>query len=137
MLTLPPTAAANGATPEDRVRLLDSIPFWLVHVACLMVFWTGVSWAAMLACVVTYVVRAFGITGGYHRYLGHRTFKTTRTGQFVLTVLSWVGLVWDLRAPPPAIYAEATQTRALTAAGSVPASRPRRARSLPAPGAGG
>jgi len=87
VLTLPPNAAPNGALPEDRIHFFDSIPFWLVHVACLAVFLTGVSWVALFVCFVTYAARAFGITGGYHRYLAHRTFKTSRAGQFVLTVL--------------------------------------------------
>jgi len=52
----------------------------------------------------------FAITGGYHRYFSHRTYKTSRWFQFILAfiaetyyvlkMMSWVGLVWDLREPP-------------------------------------
>jgi stearoyl-CoA desaturase (delta-9 desaturase) len=38
-------------------------------------------------CAVTYLVRMFGITAGYHRYFSHRTFKTSRWFQFVLAAL--------------------------------------------------
>ena len=34
-----------------------------------------------------YVVRMFAITGFYHRYFSHRTFKTSRVGQFVFGLL--------------------------------------------------
>ena len=30
---------------------------------------------------------------------------------YALVVLSWCGLVWDLRSPPEAIYAEAAKPR--------------------------
>jgi stearoyl-CoA desaturase (delta-9 desaturase) len=37
--------------------------------------------------VALYVVRIFGITGGYHRYFSHRTYRTGRAFQFVLALL--------------------------------------------------
>lgn len=62
-------------------------PFAAMHLACLMAFWVGVSWIAVATCIVLYYVRMFGITGGYHRYFSHRSFKTSRAFQFVLAVL--------------------------------------------------
>jgi stearoyl-CoA desaturase (delta-9 desaturase) len=41
-----------------------------------------------ILCGVLYVVRMFGITGGYHRYFSHRSYKTSRVFQFVL---AWLG----------------------------------------------
>ena len=38
--------------------------------------------------VVSYAVRMFGITGGYHRYFSHRSFKLGRVAQFVLAVIA-------------------------------------------------
>lgn len=35
-----------------------------------------------------YVALTFGIVAGYHRYFSHRSFKTSRAGQFVL---AWLG----------------------------------------------
>lgn len=38
-------------------------------------------------CVTLYFVRMFGITGVYHRYFAHRTFRTSRIFQFCLAFL--------------------------------------------------
>lgn len=72
---------------EKKLYLLGSPGFLLMHVACLLVLWAGFSWIALFTCVAFYVVRAFGITGGYHRYFSHRTYKTSRFFQFVLALL--------------------------------------------------
>ncbi len=72
----------------DRVDWIKSIPFLLVHVACLAAFWTGVSWNAIVLCATTYAVRMFAITGGYHRYFAHRSYRTSRAFQFVLAALA-------------------------------------------------
>jgi len=58
-----------------------------VHLACLMAIWCGFSWTAFAVCMFFYVVRMFGITGGYHRYFSHRSYKTSRVFQFLLGVL--------------------------------------------------
>jgi stearoyl-CoA desaturase (Delta-9 desaturase) len=72
----------------DSVDWTKSIPFFGVHVACLGVFWTGVSWNAIALCAATYAVRMFAITGGYHRYFAHRSYRTSRAFQFVLAALA-------------------------------------------------
>ena len=59
-----------------------------MHLACLMVFWTGLDLTAVLLIVGCYLVRMFGITGGYHRYFSHRSYKTSRAFQFCL---AWLG----------------------------------------------
>ena len=59
-----------------------------MHLACLGAFLTGVNTPALLLCGVTYFVRMFGITAGYHRYFAHRAYKTSRVFQFVL---AWLG----------------------------------------------
>ena len=50
--------------------------------------WTGVSWNAIVLCATTYAVRMFAITGGYHRYFAHRSYRTSRAFQFVLAALA-------------------------------------------------
>lgn len=72
---------------EDRLSV-KVIPFVLMHIACLGVFFTGVSWWAVGLCAALYIVRMWGLTAGYHRYFSHRTFKTSRFFQFVL---AWIG----------------------------------------------
>jgi stearoyl-CoA desaturase (delta-9 desaturase) len=51
------------------------------------VIWVGWSPFALGIAAALYVVRMFAITGIYHRYFSHRTFKTSRTGQFVFALL--------------------------------------------------
>jgi stearoyl-CoA desaturase (Delta-9 desaturase) len=60
----------------------------LVHLACLGAIWTGVTPGVLMLCVALYIVRMFGVTAGYHRYFSHRSFKTSRVGQFLLAFLA-------------------------------------------------
>lgn len=46
------------------------------------------SLPAAIALLVTFWVRLFGITAAYHRYLAHRSFRTSRVFQFAL---AWLG----------------------------------------------
>lgn len=71
-----------------RVKISSTIPFILVHLACLAVVWCGVSGVAVGVCLANYLIRMFGITAGYHRYFSHRSFKTGRVFQFLL---AWLG----------------------------------------------
>jgi stearoyl-CoA desaturase (Delta-9 desaturase) len=59
----------------------------LMHVFAVMAIWRGGSWKLWLACAIAYFVRMFGITGVYHRYFSHRSYKTSRALQLVLAVL--------------------------------------------------
>ena len=68
--------------------MLKSLPFFLLHVVCLAVFFVPATLVAVLMCVGLYVVRMFGITAGYHRYFSHRSYKTSRWFQFVM---AWIG----------------------------------------------
>lgn len=66
---------------------VKTIPFILMHLACLTVIFVGVSLPAVLLCVGLYAVRMFGLTAGFHRYFSHRTFKTSRFVQFLFALL--------------------------------------------------
>jgi stearoyl-CoA desaturase (Delta-9 desaturase) len=57
------------------------------HLACLSAFWTGVSPTALWVAFAAYVVRAFGVTAGFHRLLAHGAFKVGRGTQFILALL--------------------------------------------------
>ncbi len=57
-----------------------------MHLGCLGVFYTGVSTPAIIVLVSSYFVRGLGITGGYHRLLAHRSFKTSRVVQFLFAL---------------------------------------------------
>jgi stearoyl-CoA desaturase (delta-9 desaturase) len=55
---------------------------------CLGIIWVGWSWTAIGVAAALYVVRMFGITGFYHRYFAHRTFKTSRWLQFIAAAVT-------------------------------------------------
>ncbi|HEX8904667.1 MAG TPA: acyl-CoA desaturase [Longimicrobiaceae bacterium] len=78
----------DGDEFHDDIIYPATIPFILVHLACLGAIWTGVSVRALVVCAVLYVVRMFGVTAGYHRYFSHRSFRTSRAGQLVLAWLA-------------------------------------------------
>ncbi|MCM2336243.1 MAG: acyl-CoA desaturase [Pseudomonas sp.] len=71
----------------DRIDWLRAFPFIAMHLACLAVFWVGVSPVAVAVAVALYAVRMFAITGFYHRYFSHRTFRTSRPVQFIAAVV--------------------------------------------------
>src|SRR5580658_5121932 len=79
-------AAARENLP-DRIDWARILPFVLMHLACLGVLWVGVTPVALLIAALAYLVRMFAITGFYHRYFSHRSFKTSRAGQFVFGLL--------------------------------------------------
>lgn len=58
-----------------------------LHAGCLLALWTGVSWTAALVCFVAYVVRGFGITGGYHRLFSHRAYETGPVFRSIMAIL--------------------------------------------------
>lgn len=84
-----PLTLSEGVKAEiTQGWLLAGIPYALMHLACLAVFWTGVSGDAVLVCLTSYVIRMFGVTAAYHRYFSHRTFRTSRFFQFLLALLA-------------------------------------------------
>lgn len=78
--------------------LLTSLPMASVHIAALGVFFVDFSWKLPLFAVALYGIRMFGITGAYHRYFSHRSYKTSRFFQFCLSFLgslaSQKGALW-------------------------------------------
>jgi stearoyl-CoA desaturase (delta-9 desaturase) len=89
MPALPALPALTLPRPSVRwYARLRAVPFVLIHVAavvtpCLVPF----TWTALGLCVALYFVRMFGITGVYHRYFAHRSYKTSRWFQFLLACL--------------------------------------------------
>lgn len=83
---------------EDDIVFPDTIPFLLVHLSCLLIFFTGVSLRDLLLCITLFYTRMWAITAGYHRYFSHRSFKTSRTFQFILAFLCQTsaqqGILW-------------------------------------------
>lgn len=80
-------AVADDAPGVDRVDWLRAAPFVALHLACVAVVWVGVSPVAIAVAVALYAVRMFALTGFYHRYFSHRTFRTSRAVQFAAAVV--------------------------------------------------
>lgn len=70
----------------NRIDWLRAAPFIALHLACLAVIWVGWSPFAVLFAILLYVLRMFAITGFYHRYFSHKTFRTSRPLQFLFAV---------------------------------------------------
>ena len=72
---------------DSKIRWMRILPFILLHIACLSVFWVGVSWFAVIFMLLFYVLRMFSITAFFHRYLSHKTFQTSRPVQFIFILI--------------------------------------------------
>ncbi|HVV87239.1 MAG TPA: acyl-CoA desaturase, partial [Kofleriaceae bacterium] len=65
----------------------ETIPFWGVHVMAIVgIALLGWSWTGFGLAMASYAIRMFFVTGAYHRYFSHRTYKTSRPMQFVLAL---------------------------------------------------
>ncbi len=71
-------------------------PFAFLHLACLSVFVTGISAAAVTMCFALCIARMFAITAFYHRYFSHRSYRTSRGAQLVFAI---AGLTAVQRGP--------------------------------------
>jgi stearoyl-CoA desaturase (delta-9 desaturase) len=92
--------STSEVTSDDkRVAWLKATPFFAIHIAAVAgIFWFGWSWSGALLAVALYYVRMFGVTGAYHRYFSHRTYRTSRVFQFLLALLAMTsvqkGVLW-------------------------------------------
>jgi stearoyl-CoA desaturase (delta-9 desaturase) len=71
----------------DRIEWARIVPFIGMHLACLGVFWVGTSATAVGVAVALYLLRMFAITGFYHRYFSHRSFRTSRAAQLAFGII--------------------------------------------------
>ncbi len=131
-LRRPPDRRAHERAPE--VLLPAALRQRLVRAVALLpllAFFTGTRWQDWAVCVALYWVRMFWVTGAYHRYFSHRTYKTSRVFQFLLAFLAQSsaqkGALWwaahhrnhhklsdqDVR-PPLAVASTASGTRTWT-----------------------
>ncbi len=83
----PPRPFEESRAEPDRVDWIRTIPFIFLHAGCLGILWVGWSWTAVGVAAALYFVRMFAITGFYHRYFSHRTFRTGRVRQFLFAFL--------------------------------------------------
>lgn len=81
-------AEAVQLRKRNKPILKQEIAFGLVHLLPLAAIWTGVTWFDWTVCAVLYFTRMFWITGGYHRYFAHKSYKTSRWFQFVIAFMA-------------------------------------------------
>jgi stearoyl-CoA desaturase (delta-9 desaturase) len=81
-------AAGPRALDPDAIDWLRSLPFLGVHVVALAGVVIGPrSWSLVGLALLSYAIRMFALTAGYHRYFSHRAFRTSRAFQLVLAFL--------------------------------------------------
>jgi len=84
--------------PHNDIVYPDAIPFALVHLIALGVFWTGFTTTSIVLCISLYAVRMWALTAGFHRYFSHRSYRTSRAFQFVLAFMGQMcaqrGVLW-------------------------------------------
>src|SRR5260370_42406861 len=81
-----PVSKTDGE--HDDIIYPSAIPFVLVHLTCIGAIWTGITWQAVAIGIGLYWLRIFAIGAGYHRYLSHRSYATSRQPQFMLATLA-------------------------------------------------
>jgi fatty-acid desaturase len=96
-----------ASAPEKKVDFLLVLPFVLFHVSCLGIYWVGWSPVAVGTAAGLYRIRMFAITAFYHRCAvsarqGFFRWEIDLT-YYGLVVLSWLGIVRDLRPVPEAV----------------------------------
>jgi stearoyl-CoA desaturase (delta-9 desaturase) len=84
--------------PDERINVRSSIPFILVHFLPFLAVFTGVTLKVVVLAFVTFAVRMFFVTAGYHRYFSHRSYRMGRVAQFVMafggTTAAQKGPLW-------------------------------------------
>jgi stearoyl-CoA desaturase (delta-9 desaturase) len=81
-----PDGAEKMRNEPDKVDLVRVMPFVILHLACFAVIWVGWSPVAVWTAVALYFIRMFAVTGIHHRYFSHKTYSTSRFGQFFLAL---------------------------------------------------
>jgi stearoyl-CoA desaturase (delta-9 desaturase) len=77
-----------GIYPSTGVDWLRIIPFIVLHGMCLGIIWVGWSWTAVGVAVALYLIRMFAVTGFYHRYFSHNSFRASRGWTLLFALLA-------------------------------------------------
>ncbi len=86
----PASFAALDRKAKYTIDWTPTIAIGLVHIGALAAFWPAMfTWKALgTTFVMHWICGGFGLTLGYHRLLTHRSFKTPKWVEYLLT---WVG----------------------------------------------
>ncbi len=81
------TSLSKSTAPARSSRAYVVMGVMLfMHLGILAIFFTGTSAVAVVVAFCMYMIRGLGVTGGYHRLLAHRSFKTSRPLQFAFAL---------------------------------------------------
>ncbi len=74
---------------SEAIAWLRVAPILVLHlIAVVGIFVFDVAAVDIMVAVSLYLVRMFAITGFYHRYFAHKSFKTSRLHQFVWAMVA-------------------------------------------------
>lgn len=74
--------------PIKQIDWARTVPFILIHLSCLFVFFVNATKIAIGVAFFLYFFRLFAICAFYHRYFSHKAFKTNRFWQFIFAALA-------------------------------------------------
>jgi stearoyl-CoA desaturase (delta-9 desaturase) len=78
----------SRGTRGESIPHLRSAPMYFCHVVAIVgPFFVLFSWNYVALALTLYLVRMLALSGGYHRYFAHRSYKTGRGFQFLLAFL--------------------------------------------------
>jgi len=86
-------------TIDKRLHLTWApLLFFAIHLGALLIFVVSVNWIGIAMALGLFIVRAFSITAGFHRYFAHHSYKTNRFIQFCLAFVGGTcgqkGVLW-------------------------------------------
>ena len=87
---VPSTALSAEPVPARRRsvgQIFNAVGIVLIHIGTIYAFFRGIDAGLLAMAAASYFVRMFAVTGVYHRYFSHRTYKTSRLFQFLLAFL--------------------------------------------------
>ncbi|HEX8174145.1 MAG TPA: acyl-CoA desaturase [Pyrinomonadaceae bacterium] len=77
----------------EELDLVTVLFFIIFHLAAMVgVLVVGISLYLVGLGILSYVLRVWVITAGYHRYFAHRSFKTSRAFQFIIGLLGTLAI---------------------------------------------
>ncbi len=83
-----PQASLKGEAFYSKIPAVPTLIYWGLHVlAVVALFFVKPTPAILALTLATFWIRMLSITGVYHRYFSHKTYKTSRWFQFVLASL--------------------------------------------------
>jgi stearoyl-CoA desaturase (Delta-9 desaturase) len=85
-------STSTTSNPTHEWNLVASIPFLGWHFLLPLAVFIPFKWEYVAVVIISYYLRMFGVTAGYHRYFAHRAFKTNRVFQFLLAFFAQMGV---------------------------------------------